>query len=156
MRENSLFPHFFRAKLTWNYGFSAIFHIFLLKISLVTWLHDFQIKLADRKSIASYEIAWKMAQNGKFIARYMYIFKNAHGNCTVMYQGFMTGLILGLKLTAFALLFGWVFEGFQFLNVDNGKMMHRMAMAVIAYGCSGFGCFVSQFLSVSNIAWYSF
>ncbi|UMM42746.1 hypothetical protein L5515_018454 [Caenorhabditis briggsae] len=103
---------------------------------------------ADAENAAfAEEVAKVMEQDGQISAGFLDIFKNAHGNYTVMLLGFVTGLIRGLELTAFALLFGWVFEGFQYLNVDNGKMMHRMAMAVIAYGCSGFGCFVSQFLS---------
>lgn len=107
---------------------------------------------ADAENAAfAAEVAKVMEQDGQISAGFRDIFKNAKGNYIVMFLGFVTGLIRGLELTAFALLMGWVFEGFQYATTDPGKMMHRMAMAVIAYGCSGFGCFASQFLSVSLI-----
>lgn len=65
-----------------------------------------------------------------------------------MLIGLSAALIRGLDLPTFALLFAWVFEGFEFVPY-GGKMMHRLAMSVIAHCAAGLGIWFFQTLSVS-------
>lgn len=81
-------------------------------------------------------------------AGYLDIFKNAEGNYFYMFIGLVAALIRGLDLPTYALLFGWVFEGFSFVPYD-GRMMHRFAMAVIAFCSAGVGIWFFQTVSVS-------
>lgn len=90
-----------------------------------------------------------MEHDGQITAGYLDIFKNAKGNYFFMFLGTASAMIRGLELPALALIFGWVFEGFTFVPY-GGRMMHRMAMAVIAFASVGVGVFLSQLASVSE------
>ncbi|CAB3406640.1 unnamed protein product [Caenorhabditis bovis] len=92
------------------------------------------------------EVQKVMDQDDHITSGYLDIFRNAKGNYLYMFLGFVSALIRGLELPALALLFTWVFQGFEFVPYGS-RMMHRMAMAIIAFGCTGFGVFVSQLFS---------
>lgn len=102
---------------------------------------------AENSAFAANEAAI-MAEDGQITAGYLDIFKNAKGNYLYMFLGTVFALIRGLELPALALIFGWVFEGFTFVPY-GGRMMHRMAMAVIAFASVGVGVWFSQLASVS-------
>ncbi|EGT46778.1 CBN-PGP-13 protein, partial [Caenorhabditis brenneri] len=86
-----------------------------------------------------------MEKDGEVTAGYLDIFKNAQGNYGYMFIGVVAALIRGLDLPTFALLFSWVFEGFEFVPY-GGKMMHRFAMSVIAHCAAGLGIWFFQTL----------
>ncbi|CAI5455646.1 unnamed protein product [Caenorhabditis angaria] len=100
---------------------------------------------AENQAFADEE-ARIMAKDGQITAGYLDIFKNAKGNYLYIFFGVVTALIRGLELPALALLFGWVFEGFTYVPY-GGRMMHRMAMAVIAFSAVGVGVLISQIFS---------
>ncbi|KAF1748489.1 hypothetical protein GCK72_024956 [Caenorhabditis remanei] len=100
---------------------------------------------AENDAFAAHE-AEIMAHDGEITAGYLDIFRNAKGNYLYMFFGTVFALIRGLELPALALIFGWVFEGFTFVPY-GGRMMHRMAMAVIAFASVGVGVWISQVIS---------
>ncbi|CAI2356228.1 unnamed protein product [Caenorhabditis sp. 36 PRJEB53466] len=87
-----------------------------------------------------------MEEDGEITAGYIDIFKNAQGNYLYMLIGLVSALIRGLDLPTYALLFGWVFEGFEFVPYGS-KMMHRFVMAAIAFSAAGLGIWFFQIVS---------
>ncbi|CAD6193301.1 unnamed protein product [Caenorhabditis auriculariae] len=92
------------------------------------------------------EVKKVMDEDGVIDAGLIDVFKNAKGNYLYLTLGMACAVIRGLELPALSLLFGWVFEGFTFYPY-GGRMMHRMAMAVIAFASVGVGVFIFQLLS---------
>ncbi|CAI4232216.1 unnamed protein product [Auanema sp. JU1783] len=92
------------------------------------------------------EVARVMEEDTKVTAGFLDIYSNAQGNYLYMFLGFVCAVIRGLELPALAMTFGYVFEAFTYLP-DTGKMMHRLAMAIIIFASIGFGVFIFQLLS---------
>lgn len=105
-----------------------------------------QLEIDAENDAFAIEVKRVMDEDMEITAGYLDIFKNAKGNYIYMAIGTVAAVIRGLELPSLALIFAWVFEGFQFIPY-GGQMMHRMAMAVIAFSCVGVGVWITQIIS---------
>ncbi|CAJ0585540.1 unnamed protein product, partial [Mesorhabditis spiculigera] len=61
--------------------------------------------------------------------------------------GLLFALIRGAELPAMTLAYGYIFQGFQFSNYEDGRLMHRLALGVVVFSAIGVGCMIFQLLA---------
>ncbi|CAJ0951470.1 unnamed protein product, partial [Mesorhabditis belari] len=106
------------------------------------------VGVIDSENLAfAQQVKKVMDEDEKIKAGYTDILKHSQGQYRTMILGVITAIIRGTELPGLTLAFGYVFAGFQMVPYTDGRMMHRMAMAVIVYSAIGVGCFIFQILS---------